>query len=87
MLFRSAPGSTVRAVARVRTDSGRSFGWGAAAIAGPDGTAVVRVPYADGENGGSTASLTVSDGTRTVRVPVTGLDVETGRWRDVALGN
>ncbi len=81
----ATPGAPVRAVATVRTDSGRTFRWGAAAASGRDGVAVLRVPYADGQNGGSAAEVSVSDGTRSVRAPITGPDVGTGRLLDVSL--
>jgi len=81
----AAPGAFVRAIARVRTDSGRDFVWGAASAAGQDGAAVLRVPYADGKNGGSAAVVSVGDGVRVVPAPVTESDVETGRQLAVAL--
>jgi asparagine N-glycosylation enzyme membrane subunit Stt3 len=81
----AAPGAPVRVVATVRTDSGRTFRWGAAATPGGDGAAVLRVPYAEGKNGGSSVDVSVSDGTRSARLPIAELDVETGRQLDVAL--
>ncbi len=80
------PGAPLQAVARVTTDSGRTFTWGAAVRAGPDGTAVLRVPYAQGANGGSTAELEVGDGASRVAAPVTEADVRAGRVVDVLLG-
>ncbi|HET8722930.1 MAG TPA: STT3 domain-containing protein [Anaeromyxobacteraceae bacterium] len=82
----AAPDSFVSARATVTTDSGRSFTWGAAARAGADGVAVLRVPYAQGANGGSTAVLAVGDAAARVAAPVTDADVRGGRVVDVALG-
>jgi len=59
------PGATVSATVAVETIADRGFLWTGRAVAGADGTAALRVPYASGTNGTSLASACrVEDGVR-----------------------
>jgi hypothetical protein len=52
----AAPGATVTALTWLVTPTGRRAEWSTAALAGPDGVARLRLPYATGRNGAVGAS-------------------------------
>jgi dolichyl-diphosphooligosaccharide--protein glycosyltransferase len=76
---RAAPGSRVRAQLAIQTPL-RRFGWEAVAVAGPDGVARLRVPYAtEGDGPVHAAGLyRVHVGDRTVKIGVTDEQVRSG---------
>jgi hypothetical protein len=72
-------GAPVRAATRVRTRLGRSLAFEVWAIPGDDGVASLRVPYATGRNGESSASeYDVQSGSRAAVVSVAEDDVVGG---------
>lgn len=75
----AAPGARVSASARISTNAGRSFSWSTHALANGEGEAVMRVPYASGENGASRAGpYAVTDGARSGSADVTDGQVSAG---------
>ena len=73
------PGAEVRAGVGVRTNRGREAGWHVTAVAAPDGTAVLRVPFSTGENGTTVAGpYEVSCGQVRTTVAVPAAAIETG---------
>jgi asparagine N-glycosylation enzyme membrane subunit Stt3 len=83
---RAAPGAAVTATVRVLTGGGRTFAWQGVAVAGADGVASLRVPYATGANGSSLAEPAfVSNGRGAARVAVPAAAVVRGEALDVAL--
>ena len=80
------PGAPVAAAATIRTGIGREFQWQTTARADAGGTAVLRVPYATGANGTSTATpFRVGDRSRSVEVSVTEAEVAGGSAVEVKL--
>lgn len=75
----AAAGATVRAAIEAVSNAGRRFEFATEAIAGADGVAVLRLPYASGENGAvRTGPWRVSDGARAVPLVVHEQDVVRG---------
>jgi asparagine N-glycosylation enzyme membrane subunit Stt3 len=73
------PGGSVFATARVTTNARRAFTWSTYAVADGAGEAVVRVPYASGENGACRAlPYAIGDGARSVTVTVRNEQVTAG---------
>jgi asparagine N-glycosylation enzyme membrane subunit Stt3 len=81
------PGAAVLATVQVATTAGRTYAWTGRAVAGADGTAALRVPYATGANGTSLASAcAVQDGVRQRIVQLGEAQVVAGTAADVDLG-
>jgi asparagine N-glycosylation enzyme membrane subunit Stt3 len=81
----ATPGAELRVEAAVRTSAGRLFTWSAASLAPLDGTVRLRVPYASGVNGSSSAIVTLSHAGRIVPLQVEEGDVLEGRETRVAI--
>jgi hypothetical protein len=80
-------GAPVTASVGVATNQGRRFTWTGRALAGADGTATLRVPYATGANGTSLAGpCEVHDGVRARTVALGEALVAGGGAADVDLG-
>lgn len=80
------PGIEVAATTRIRTNTAREFTWRTTARAGPGGAAVLRVPYATGENGSVYAGpIEVEAGGARREVAITEEAVVAGRTIAVAL--
>lgn len=81
----AAPGGEVAATVAVRANTGREFSWRTTARADANGHAVLRVPYATGENGSSVAGpceVATGEAVRAVAVPEDA--VVSGRMLEVA---
>lgn len=82
------PGAPVTAEVALVTNRGRHIAWQAQNVAGADGSAELRVPYATGLNGSVRASTwTVRDASRFVRVVVTEQQVAAGAQVEVDLAH
>jgi asparagine N-glycosylation enzyme membrane subunit Stt3 len=80
------PGTPVSVSVEVRTNQGRAFTWTASNQAGATGVAVLRVPYATGQNGAVTAGpALVSDPTARREVVLPAAAVERGERLEVVL--
>jgi asparagine N-glycosylation enzyme membrane subunit Stt3 len=76
LTVRTTPGARVEARVALTTAGGRREGWRTSALAGADGRALLRLPYATGQNGEVQAGAwLLSDGQAEAELPVLERDV------------